>query len=255
MKNFKFSKGRFARFMSSKGFYAAIAVCLVGAGVATWLAVDRTITGIEDSNSRMIDSDTSFSEFPIVEEVEKKVPKIPEVSTPKVSSSSSTSSTPPSSSAPASVPEEPSAPVEGPPPSPNLVYTLPVKGDIVNQYSNGELVKNMTLGDWRTHDGVDIAAEVGADIYAIADGAVEEIRHDALWGTVLTLTHIDGKISIYAGLSDVVPVKEGDMVLAKSVIGRLDGVPCEMSDESHLHFSMKQDNAWMDPLTVMAKSE
>jgi murein DD-endopeptidase MepM/ murein hydrolase activator NlpD len=136
-----------------------------------------------------------------------------------------------------------------------LVYNLPVKGDIVNQYSNGELVKNMTLGDWRTHDGVDIAAEAGADVYATADGTVTEIRSDALWGTVLTLTHADGRVSIYSGLSDVVPVKEGDVVLAKSVIGRLDGVPCEMSDESHLHFAMKQSGAWIDPLTVMAKSE
>lgn len=249
-KQFKFSKGKFARFMSSKGFYAAIAVCLVGAGVATWLAVDRTITGIEDSNSKLIQNDTSLSSLPMVEEVEKKEPNIPKVSAP-----SSSSSIQPSSSEPSSAPEEPSVQAEAPPPSPSLVYALPVKGDILNQYSNGELVKNMTLGDWRTHDGVDLAAEKGADVYACADGTVQEIRRDALWGTVLTLTHADGLVSVYSGLSEVVPVQVGETVLAKSVIGKLEGVPCELSDASHLHFAMKDDGAWIDPLSVMGKAE
>jgi murein DD-endopeptidase MepM/ murein hydrolase activator NlpD len=247
-KNYRFSKGKFARFMSSKGFYTAVAVCLVGAGAATWLAVDRTLSGIEDNNNRILQAETNV--FPPLEEVEQKQPDIPKVSPP-----SSLPAMPPSLPEPPSEPEEPSKPVEAPPPSPALVYSLPLRGDVINQYSGGELVKNTTLGDWRTHDGVDIAAEKGADIYAAADATVTDIKQDPLWGTVLTLSHADGRISIYSGLEERLPVKVGDSVMAKQVIGKLEGVPCEMADGPHLHFAMKEGNTWLDPLAIAGTVE
>lgn len=245
----KFSKGKFSKFMSSKGFYAAIAVCLLGAGAATWLAVNRTITSIEDSNSRLIQNDTSVYEFPLLEEAEKKQPDIP-----KVSTSSSLPSMPSSSSAPSSVPEEPAKPVEAPPPSPTLSYTLPLKGDISNQFSNGELVKNTTLNDWRTHDGIDITAGKGSEVCAAADGVVSEVKKDPLWGSVIVIRHVDGKESMYYGLSEVISVAVGENVLSKQVIGTLEGVPCELSEAPHLHFAMKQDGVWIDPLGIVARA-
>ena len=37
---------------------------------------------------------------------------------------------------------------------------------IFNPYSNGELVKSKTLNEWRTHDGVDIKADIATpDVY------------------------------------------------------------------------------------------
>jgi murein DD-endopeptidase MepM/ murein hydrolase activator NlpD len=112
-------------------------------------------------------------------------------------------------------------------------------------------VKNVTLGDWRTHDGVDIAAEKGADVLAAAAGTVSAVEHDALWGTVITLDHTDGRQTLYCGLSGVTPVQAGDAVLSSQVIGSLDGVPCEISDPNHLHFAMKEGGRWVDPLAVM----
>ena len=37
----------FQKFISGKGFYLALAVCLAGAGAAAWVAVDKTIENIE----------------------------------------------------------------------------------------------------------------------------------------------------------------------------------------------------------------
>ena len=259
MKKIRFSQGKFASFMSSKGFYSAVAICLVGAGAATWLAVNRTINSIENSNNTIL-SEAGFADFPPVEEVERRVPDIPAppAQPPAPAPSPEPSSlqpTPPSLPEPPSEPEEPSEPAEAPPPSPTLLYTLPVRGSIVNQFSNGELVKNNTLGDWRTHDGVDIAAEKGAEIFAAAAGTVTEVKRDALWGTVLTITHADGKLSIYSGLSEVMPVNTGDAVMAKQAIGKLEGVPSEMSDGTHLHFAIRDKNGWLDPLVVIGSSE
>lgn len=255
MSKFKITRGKFSKFMLSKGFYAAIAVCLTGAGIATWMAVDRTISNIEDTNSQLIQNATSsFTEFPLLEEVDQKQPDIPKLPVSSSSSVSLPSSLPPSSE-PTAEQEEPLQPVQAQPVSSVLLYSLPVKGDIINQYSNGELVKNTTLNDWRTHDGVDIAAAKGDNVYAAADGVVSEVRKDSLWGTIVAIDHADSKQSIYYGLSDIVPVNVGDAVLAKQVIGTIDGIPCEMSLPSHLHFSMKEAGGWIDPLKIAAKND
>lgn len=46
------------------------------------------------------------------------------------------------------------------PVAPRLVVA-PLVGEEVAAFSVDELTYNETLGDWRTHDGIDIAAEVG----------------------------------------------------------------------------------------------
>ena len=250
MSKFRITRSKFSRFVSSKGLYAAIAACVVGTGLAAWTAIDRTISGIQDSNSKIISSSVpSFKEFPILEEVERNQPDIPKV----VSVPPSSSSKPASSSAPSSKPEENSPSAQESPTSSGSFYSLPVNGDIINQFSNGELVKNTTLNDWRTHDGIDIAAAKGDSVYAVTDGTVTEIRKDSLWGTIIVIDHADGKQSIYSGLAEIVPVKIGEVVLAKQVIGSVDGIPCEMSDDFHLHFGMKENGSWIDPLSVVAK--
>jgi murein DD-endopeptidase MepM/ murein hydrolase activator NlpD len=132
-----------------------------------------------------------------------------------------------------------------------LAYTLPVSGNVINPYSNGELVKSLTLGDWRTHDGMDIAADRGVDVLAAADGVVGEVKNDPLWGTVITIDHPDGCQSIYCGLNSAVPIGAGDRVIGKQAIGKVDSVPCEISDESHMHFAMKREGAWIDPAEVI----
>lgn len=258
MSKLNFSKSKFSKFLSSKGFYAAVALCLVGAGAATWLAVDRTITGIERNNSQIIQDQNRFSDFPIAEEAEKKEEGIviskPEPIRQEASSESSSSS--PASSSESEPPSEPVLKSEQSPVSEKsltLAYALPISGNIINPFSNGELVKNLTLGDWRTHDGIDIAADRGVDILAVADGVVKDIRNDPLWGTVMTIDHPDGNQSIYSGLSSSLPVKVGDTVIGKQAIGKVDGVPCEISDENHIHFAMKNNGAWIDPFTVIPK--
>jgi len=251
MSKMNFSKGRFSRFISSKGFYVALAVCLVGAGAATWVAVNRTITGIENANSQMLESESYFHDFPMLEETEKSVPDVPKTYLPP----SSSSSTPSSSSAAFSEPAPSSdAPVSSPV-TPSLAYSLPVNGKITAPYSGGELVKNATLNDWRTHDGIDIAAARGDDIYAAADGVVTDVKNDPLWGTVLTIKHSDGHETFYCGLNSKLPVQVGENVMMRQVIGTLDGVPCEISEDSHLHFAMKRNSQWTDPMSVVAKAE
>ncbi len=221
MSKLNFSKGKFSRFMSSKGFYLALVVCLVGASVATWLAVDRTITGIERGNTDLLQQQEAQQPAPpFTEEVEQKQPNVPQQTAPRAQSSAPSVSQPSSSTSSSSA-EEPAQPTVASAPStpqatsPTLTYVLPIRGDVIQQFSDGELVKNPTLSDWRTHDGMDIYAEKGADICAAADGTVAEVRNDPLWGTVVVIDHADGMQTQYCGLHQNVAVTPGDAVSAK----------------------------------------
>ena len=62
------------------------------------------------------------------------------------------------------------------PVAPRLVVA-PLVGEEVAAFSVDELTYNETLGDWRTHDGIDIAAEVGTQVIAACSGGARR-RHD-----------------------------------------------------------------------------
>ena len=66
--------------------------------------------------------------------------------------------------------------------------TQPVSGRVLNSYSGDELVYSKTLGDWRTHNGVDYAASRGAEVTAPAAGKVVETGTDDKWGPCLLYT-------------------------------------------------------------------
>ncbi len=65
------------------------------------------------------------------------------------------------------------------------------------------------------------------------------------------IDHPDGCQSVYSGLNSAVPISAGDRVIGKQAIGKVDSVPCEISDESHMHFAMKREGKWIDPAEVI----
>lgn len=45
-------------------------------------------------------------------------------------------------------------------------FALPMGSDIIKDYSNGEMVRSKTMGDWRIHNGVDFGGSAGNDVVA-----------------------------------------------------------------------------------------
>ncbi len=221
MKEHRFGEGKFAQFIAGKGFYVALAVCLVGAAAAAWLTIDKTLESL-----------TGQGEVPISEVSESAARPAPE-------------------SAAAAAPGETESETFWPF-TQKTTYALPVQGDIIQDYSDGELVKNETLGEWRTHDGIDIKCEAGADICAPADGKITRVWSDPMWGECVEMEHADGVTSVFCGLDKELSVKEGDEVKLGGVIGKLGETnSAEIGADSHLHFAMKKDGKYADPLQVM----
>ena len=125
---------------------------------------------------------------------------------------------------------------------------MPVSGQVLQAYAMEQLMYNTTTRDWRTHDGVDLAAPVGTDVQAARKGTVLSVTEDAYYGTTVQLQHAGGYTTTYCGLAQQVPVKAGDTVAAGQVIGTVaDTIVPETALESHLHFSVCKDSEYVDP--------
>ena len=244
-------KSKFSKFMEGKGFYIALAICVVGAGTAAWVAVDKTVNRISTPAPSVSQQQTASEPaygFPDLEEVGKPQSGVAA----KPSSSSASSSTAPSSSSKAPVASSaPSTEAKVQQSLPPSSFVLPISGEIFSPYSNGELVKNVTLKEWRTHDGIDIKAAKGTQVKAVCDGTVIAVKDDPLQGMMIEIMHHDQIASIYCGLEKKVMVKEGDTVKVGQIIGTVGEIPCEIALDSHLHFAMKQQNNWVDPIKAM----
>ena len=57
-------------------------------------------------------------------------------------------------------------------------YCLPFGNQIIKDYSNMSPVYSKTLGDWRTHNGIDFSGEAGGAVVAISYGKVISIYND-----------------------------------------------------------------------------
>ena len=126
---------------------------------------------------------------------------------------------------------------------------MPVNGEVIAGFSGGALVKSETLGVWKTHDGVDIKAERGTPVKAMNRGEVTKVAEDPLWGYTVIIDHGSGVMGYYYNLSEAVAVREGDKVQSGQTIGAVgDSAECEAALPSHLHFGLKRNGDWIDPI-------
>ena len=134
-------------------------------------------------------------------------------------------------------------------PSVKQKFCYPVPDEVIVPFSEGELVKSKTLGCWKTHDGVDIKAENGTKVMAMTSGKVVSVTDDALWGVSIIIDHGNGIEGHYYGLAKNVNVKPDQMVSSGEVIGVVGNTAeCEIAEEPHLHFGVRNNGEWISPI-------
>jgi murein DD-endopeptidase MepM/ murein hydrolase activator NlpD len=105
----------------------------------------------------------------------------------------------------------------------------------------------------KAHKGMDMAADVGEPVYAIADGDVI-YAGDGLrgYGNVVMLRHDRKTSSLYAHNSEL-KVKQGDHVTQGTLIALLGSTG--HSTGPHVHFEIRDGDTAVDPRTVLPKSK
>ncbi len=132
-------------------------------------------------------------------------------------------------------------------------YKYPCDETVLSGYTE-ELVKNNTMGDYRAHTAVDFKCSGGSKVVAVNDGLVISVTKDNLLGKVIEIDHGGKLVAKYCGL-DTVNVSAGDYVTIGQTLATVGTVPFEANDEAHLHFEMKLDGKYVNPLDAMGKTE
>ncbi|MDE7247390.1 MAG: M23 family metallopeptidase, partial [Lachnospiraceae bacterium] len=114
---------------------------------------------------------------------------------------------------------------------------------ISDQY--GERIHPVTR-EKRMHNGVDMAAPLGADVLAAADGTVYRTGYDLTNGNYVVLWHgLSGQMTYYTGCQDIL-VSEGDRVSARDKIATVGQTG--RSTGPHLHFAVSYEGEWQEPV-------
>lgn len=129
------------------------------------------------------------------------------------------------------------------------LFVLPVSNRVLLPFSE-TLQYSETLGEWRTHNGTDFEAKENQSVKAVADGTIQTITKDAVWGNIIEIDHGGKRISRYCGVT-AAGIKKGDHVKAGSVIGKVSGIPSEISNTPHIHLEILINDKYLDPLTLL----
>jgi len=220
------SGGRLEKFLESKGFYIVLALCIAVIGAAAYMISQNSAAENKPSTEL-----TLQNEEPEVLPTEAPVMNdegITENETVEVGAFED------------EVSYEPTQ------------WAWPVQGTLERGYSVEALAYDVTMADWRTHDGIDIAAEQGALVRAAAAGIVESVEQDELYGTTVIIDHGSGIKTVYSNLAEVPTVKSGDRVECGEVIGSVGTTAlCEIGEGTHLHFAVSENGESADPTNYL----
>ncbi|MBR5540052.1 MAG: M23 family metallopeptidase [Clostridia bacterium] len=212
---------------SGKGFYIALAICLIAiCGIAVTTFVSTLPKDEPESGDQ-----TTVSTTTTTRSVQQVVIPATDVKDDRTTTTAATATT-------TAKPTEAAD-----------LFVFPVSNRVLRPFSKTHYFSD-TLGEWVTHNGVDFAAEAGDKVKAAADGTIKSIRQDALWGDVIEMEHDGNVITRYCGVT-AASIAEGQSVKAGEEIGAVSSVPAEVLDPTHLHMEVMVNGTYTDPLTLI----
>lgn len=241
-----------SKVFDKEGFYIVLFVCLCIVAIAAVL-ISRRNAELAKNAALVGNKETQYTEpdnsKEVVDNTEEDDETAPVVSTPVDNKDSSSSDESADNDSGNTVAEN------------DVRLKMPVDGEITKDFSKDAIVKSMTLQQWETHEGIDIACDIGSPIMAAADGKVVEVRTednniDSIlktgYGISVIIEHPNGLRTVYSNLAEsttdedgnvvsAIKVKTGDTVKCGDVIGYAgDTAQREMVsiEGSHIHFEV-----------------
>lgn len=245
MKNNNYSEKGF--FFSKKGFYITAVIgilAVVAAAITLKLSTNKLKRGLSDITS---------SSAPSLSEVENSAENVPDPRqfTQTESETETTKEEATSEETETQKPSEKTEPqTERAAKIENTSYKLPMGTEIKKEFSSDTPVLSKTMGDYRTHPGVDFEGSQGAEVCAAGNGIVTRVLADTMWGYIVEIDHGDFTAR-YVGLDQGASVGIGDNVQIGQKIGTLAEIPVEKEDGVHLHFEVIKDGKATDPFEAL----
>jgi hypothetical protein len=104
--------------------------------------------------------------------------------------------------------------------------------------------QNPVTGKVRLHQGLDLAAPAGTEVFAAGAGTVTEVGEDPVYGAYIVIKHGESWASLYGHLQKV-ETSLHSVVRSDTLIGRVGSTG--QSTGPHLHFELRQNGKARDP--------
>ena len=233
-------------------FYISLAVCITAVGLAVWSTYAsysdykdkqrelRTVTATQANNEV---TGVTVEETTVAETTTQEITTEPttEVTTDPTTEATSISEETTTLSAVEAMLQVPGS----------LIY--PIEGGTVTKAYSEEAVYSKTMGDYRSHLGLDFACKKKTTVQAMADGVVGDIYNDERMGKVIIQDC--GSFMIYYSGLDNIKVNVNDTVVKGDVLSNVGTIPCENKDGVHLHIAVRVNGSYVDPLSVISNNE
>ena len=248
-------KKKNGKILSGKGFYAALTLSVAMVGAACYFAYTQTsdddfIDEAEMPYNKAVTTSPHREAANIVTDITKPVFHTTRPSA--VTRTYTTTVTVPVTTAAEDAAVDIAEEVMEDKQSDSGKMQMPLEGEVICEYSGGELVRSKTTGAWQTHNGADIKADPGDSVTACDKGTVSAVENDPLWGVTVTIDHGNGIVTKYCGLNSDTAVQAGQQVSCGEEIGTVGNTAdIESSEESHLHLEVMKNGAYVDPVECM----
>lgn len=267
----KLSKKGLLEFLDKKGFYIVLILCIaIVAVTAVFVTTHNATSPTKDYDAqKIIPEETGNSPVAVNQEkpaVQSSINTTP-AADPKASAAKPGDQGKPVAQASAAQPKvqqkdvkstASAAPSKAPAAKSNTTtgkqLVMPVTGQVSFEYAEDKLVYSKTLEEWRTHSGVDLAADRGTVVKAAADGIVSEIKSDPRFGITIIVDHQNGLKTVYSNLASDDMVTPNQRIKQGDVIGSVgNSAAFESAEQPHLHFEVLKDNVTMNPMDLLPK--
>ena len=216
---------------AGKGYYIALILCAAAIGITSYVYTRNTQqpreAAVQETWEDVVVGTAGREDIPVI--ATEAAPMAPQPSA------------------------QPTQPSTAPSAKKPLKTVSPVSGEEIFGYSMEALSYNQTTRDWRTHNGIDLAAETGAEVHAAADGEVYSVTREDSLGHTVVIRHDNGYTTGYSCLAEEIPVQPGDKVVMGDVIGYAgESAVTEATLGTHVHFSVSRYEEPMDPAEFLA---
>lgn len=135
------------------------------------------------------------------------------------------------------------------------VYHCKTPADIDYKMTSnwGARISPLTGTSIEYHNGIDIEAPIGTEVYSLFNGRVLEAGENWALGTYIRIQHGPGVVSLYGHLSEL-DCKAGDYVHQYQLIGK-SGNSGNRTSGPHLHIGLFINGQSVDPNVLLQNSE
>lgn len=236
------------------GFYVSLAICITAIGLAVW-STYTSYSDYKEKENEVTATATQANNQVTGVTVEKTTKDTTATTTGEITTTYTTTAENTTNATTATTNQGTSTTLSAVETMLQVTGSLnyPLEDAKILKAFSQDVVYSKTMGDYRSHLGIDFKCKKNSKVLTMADGLVSDIYDDERMGKVLI--EDCGSFMIYYSGIDNVKVNLNDSLSVGDVISNVGTIPSEKKDGTHIHIAVRVNGSYVDPLSVISNNQ